>query len=301
MNEDFVEAVPLATTEDVSSIEVIHEATPEAGKDSLETTIINTEPQQEHEVVPDTLEPEISPIKTEVEVENQIKATSMETTDGASINVEVQPDPSLSETAPQDIEAQTQVDDTSNIKDEPIPESDTHIEAAGIEIEGPLEVPASSTKESQSTTQLEPEVKLVAPAEEEPSVIAQVEAGNLLSRIESEDVISQGPGEAIPTQAATTSVANVEDQIVAPVDIQLEHSTMVETSSTDELVEVTHLPIVEERPETLAPAVEPSYKSSDVGVAEDDRENQAEVISMAEHIEVKDIEVNLTCSLAKYY
>jgi hypothetical protein len=141
------------------------------------------------------------------------------TTNNVPIDVEVQP-----ETAPNaqsDIEVQTQVDDASNIKDEPIPESDIaqHFEAA--DSESPFEdVPStSSTKESENTIQLEPEVDFVAPAEEES--ITQVAAEDLLPKIEA-------PGETID------SVANVE----APVDVRSEHAAVVETSCTDELAGV---------------------------------------------------------------
>jgi hypothetical protein len=286
VNEAFIEAAPSATAEDVLSIdkvvpEVTHEAVPEAGNNSVMETALKVEPQREYEVdvtVPDTedtipdmhssppndpisvslpLEPEITLPETEVAAENQVEAAA--TTDAAPIDVEVQP--ILNETASnsqKDIGTQTQVDDISDFKDEPIPETEV------ADIEGPLaDVPPSSTKESRSTTQLEPEVDFVAPAEEEASAITQVEAENILPRIESEGVTSQSPDETISAaEDATASVANVEEQIIVPVDVQSEHSALVETSSTDKLAEVIHLPVVEERPETLAPPVEPSHKSS---------------------------------------
>jgi hypothetical protein len=111
---------------------------------------------------------------------------------------------------------------------------------------------------------LEPEVDFVAPAEEESSTITQVAAENLSPKIESEGPISQTPVETIPIpEDATTSVANVEDQIIAPVDVRSEHAAVIEPSSTDEPTEVILPPNVEESPETLTPLVEPSYKSSD--------------------------------------
>lgn len=132
-------------------------------------------------------------------------------------------------------------------------------------IEDPLEIiPASRTKESQSTTHLEPEVDFVAPPEEEAPAITQVEAANLLPRTESEDAISQSPDETIiiPEDAAT-SVTNVEDRIVEPVDVHSEHTTVVETSRREELAEVILSPNVEESPEKLVPPVEPVHKVPD--------------------------------------
>jgi hypothetical protein len=298
LDDAAIVTVGLAAAEGFSSMdkavtEGIHEAAPEAGNDSVESgTALNIEPQREHEVdvttapetedtpkdidsslrndptpVPLPLEPESSLIETESVAERQVETTSTATTDSGPIDAEVRPDPSLGETAPntqKDIEEQTQVDDTSNIKDEPIPESDI-IEAADTELEGPLEdVVASSTKESQSTLQLEPEVEFVAPAEEESSTIAQVAAENLSPKIESEGPISQTPVETIPIpEDATASTGNVEDQVILPVDVRSEHAAVVEMSSTDEPAEVILPPNVEERPETLTPLVEPLYKSSD--------------------------------------
>ena len=306
MNEAVMVAVGLATAEDFSSTdkvvpEVTHEATPEAGNDTVESGTLNIEPQleREHEddvtisetedtlpdinsslcndltPVPLPLEPDISLIKTELVVERQVETTSTASTNSVPIDVEVQPDPSfnLNETAPdaqKDIEVQTQVDGTSNIKDEPIPKSDIvqHIETAEVRLE---DVPASSAKQPQTAVQLEPEVDLVAPAEEEPSAITQVAAENLSPNIESEAAIYQTPGETIPIlEDATASVANIEDQIIAPVDVRSEHVAVVETSCTDELAEVILPSNVEESPETLTPLVEPLYKSSDdemVGVS----------------------------------
>ena len=301
MIEAAIVAAGLATAEGFSSMdkavpEVAHEAAPEAENESVESR--GAEPQQEHEVdvsapetedthpdvdsslrndptpVPLPLEPEISLTKTELVAERQVETTSTASTNSVPIDAEVQSDPSISETVPnvqKDIEeVQTQVDDSSNIKDEPIPESDAaqHIEVADTVIEGPLEeVPASSTKGSQNTVQLEPEVGSVAPAEEEPSATTQSE--DLLPNIESEGAISQLPVETIPIpEDATTPVANVEDQIIAPVDVRSEHGAVVETS-TDELAEVNLPSDVEESPEIVVPPVEPSYKDSDdiVGVS----------------------------------
>jgi hypothetical protein len=284
-----VGAVGLATVEGFSSMDKAEEATPKVGTDSVERTILNILPQREHEVdvttAPETedthpdidssirndltpaplpLEHESSFIETESVAERQVESTSTATTKSVPIDVEVQPDPSLGETAPnaqKDIEeVQTRVDDAS-IMDEAIPESDIvqHIEAADTELEGtPEEVPA---KESQNAVQLEPEVGFVAPAEEEYSAIAQE---NLSPKIESEVAISQTPVETIPiSEDANPSVANVEDQIIAPVDVRSEHAAVMETSSTNESTEVTLSPNVEGSPETLTPLVEPSYKSSD--------------------------------------
>ena len=272
--------------------EGIHEATPDARTESVESeTTHNKEPQQELEVdvttVPETekshpeidsslpndpapvplaLEPESSLIETELVAESQVETTSTATTRSVPIDVEDQPEPSLSETSPKDIEEiRTQVDDdTSNIKDEPIPESNVaqHIEAADTELEAPSnEVP---TKESH-VIQLEPEVDFVAPAEEEPSAIAQLASENLSPEIESESAISQTSVETLPIpEDSTASQANVEDQIIAPVDARSEHAAVVvETLSTDEPAEVILPPNLEESPETLKPPVEPSYKVSE--------------------------------------
>lgn len=205
-------------------------------------------------------------ITTEVEAENQVETTSLATTDGPII-VEAQLGPSLSETTPhsqRDIEIPTQVGDTFNIKDKPIPESDVahHIEDAGIE--GPLEDGPASTTKAQNTVQLEPDADPVAPAAKEPSAITQVDAENLLPRVESEGATSQRSDETMPIpKDIAASVPSVEDQIVAPVDVQSEHATVVETSYTDELTEVVLLPSAEEEsPETLAPSVETTYESS---------------------------------------
>ena len=295
MNDDVILAVGLASAEDFSSMdkevpEVNHEATPKSESHSVESeTTLNIEPpQREHEVdvtVPETegtlpdihlslrndtpvplpLEPENSTFQTELVAERQVEITSTTTTNSVPIDVEVQPDPSSSETAAdaqRNIEIQTVVD-TSDIKDEPISESDIaqHIEAADSEsvLEG---VPASTTKESQNTVQLEPDV-FIAPAEEEPT-ITQVATENLLPKIESEGPISQTPGDTIPIlEDATVAVANVEDRTIAPVDVGSQHAAVVETSSTDKVAEVILPPNVEESPENLIPLVEPSYKGSD--------------------------------------
>ena len=288
MNETVILAVGLAAGEDVSSMdkevpEDIHEATPEAGNDSVEseTTLNNIEPsQREHEVdgtLPDThsnlrndaaptplpLEPETRLPETELVAERQVETTSM-ATNSIPIDVEVQPDPSSSETAPntqKDIEVQTEVDHTANITDEPIPESDStqHIEAT--DTESALEdVPTSSTKESQSTVQLELEEDFVAPAEEKLSAVNQVAVEDLLPKIENEAM-------PIP-EDVTASVADIEDQIIAPVDVGSEQAAVVETSSTDELAEAILPSNVEENYETLMPLVEPSHKGSDDKIVE---------------------------------
>jgi hypothetical protein len=303
VNEGVIVAVGLATAEDISSLgpEVTtQEATPEAGKD-FEMTTLNIESQREHEEVDvtvpseavDTLspdihsnlrgaptpvslpvEPEISLTETELVDETQVETTSAATTNCVSIDVEVQPDPNINQTAPNGqeyIEAQIQVDDvTSNIKDEPIPESDSDSDTVAQRIEAsadtegfPLEdVPASSTEQSQNIVQLVPEVDFVAPAEEDPLAITQAAAAEILlaPKFESKDAIPQTPGETIPIpEDATASVANVEDQIIAPVDVGSEHAAETETCTE----EVIPPPNVEESPETLTPLVEPSYKSSD--------------------------------------
>ena len=301
MNEAVILAVGLATAEDFSSMdkevpEVTHETTPKAENHSVESgTTLTIEPQQrEHEVdvtapetggtlpdihsstrndgtpVPLPLEPENSPIQTELIAERQVEITSTATTNSVPIDVEDQPDPSSNETAAnaqKDIEGQVQVIDTSDIKDEPIPESDI---AQAADSESVLEVvPTSSTKESQNTVQLEPENDFVAPAEEEPSAITQVAAEDLLPKIESEGPISQISSETIPIlEEATAAVANVEDQIIPPVDIESAQAAVVETSSTDEHAIVILPPNVEENIETLTPLVEPSHKGSDDEIVE---------------------------------
>ena len=222
-DEAFTETVRPTTTEDFSSVdkvvpEVTHE--PEAGNDLVEPrTTLNLEPQGEHEVddtVPAAeentildVEPEVQLGKTEVEAESQVEAASVPTIQGASADMEVQPDPSLTEVASthNDIEVETQVDDASNINDELIPELDDahHIEAAGTK--SFLEDSASGTKESQTTAPLAPEIDLVTSAKEAPSII------NLLS---SEVGVSQGPGETIPIpENGTAPVVSIGDQIVA--------------------------------------------------------------------------------------
>ena len=171
-----IAAVGLATAEGFSSVdkeepEGTHEATPEAGIDSVEsvTTTLNVEPKQEHEVdvttvpqteethpdvdsslrddptpVPLALEPESSQIETELAAESQVETTSVATI-SVPIDVEDQPDPNLSETSPnaqKDIEeVQTQVDDAFTIKDEPIPES--NVAVVGEKTEGQMEIESS--------------------------------------------------------------------------------------------------------------------------------------------------------------
>ena len=151
--------------------------------------------------------------------------------------MEGQLDPSLSVTVPNaekdTEEVQSLVDDTSNIKDEPIPKPDVvqHIDAA--DTVGPLE--DASTKESQITVHLEPDVDVVAPVEEEPSTISQITAEDLLPKIESENAaISQTPLETTITPEDTTaSVANVEDQIIVPVDVRSDHAAVVVESGIE--------------------------------------------------------------------
>ena len=167
-----IAAVGLAAAEGFSSMdkavpEGTHEAAPEAGNDSVESgTTLDVESQQEHEAtvpemedthpgidsslpdetpVPLALEPESSLIGTELVAESQVETTSAATTRSVPIDVEDQPNSSLSETLPnaqKDIEeVQTQVDDASNIKDEPIPES--NVAVVGEETEGQFEIESS--------------------------------------------------------------------------------------------------------------------------------------------------------------
>ena len=294
MVEAAIVGVGLASAVGFSGMEVpegIHETTLEGGVESVESgTIFNVEPPREHVVdvttapetegthpyidsslrndptpVPLALEPESSLVKTELVTERQVEATSTATTNSVPIDAEVQPDPISSESAPdaqKDIEeVQTQVDGTSEIAQ--------HVEAAAdTELEGPPEgVSASSTMESQSTVQLEPEV---APAEEELSAITQVATENPLPEVENVAGISSAPREIVPIREdATDSIAGAEDQI-APVEVRLEHATGVETSSTDTRADDILPPNVEERPETLTPLIEPSHQSPDdeiVGVS----------------------------------
>ena len=272
--------------------DVIHETTPKAGNDSVENrTTHNGEPQQEREVdvitapetedahpdihlslcndstpVPLPADSESSLIETGLVAERQVETTSA-TTNGVPINVEDQRDPSLLEpasNAEEDTEeVQTQVVDTSNIKDEPIPESDVaqHIEAA--DTDGPLE--DASTKESQITVQLEPDVDSVLPGEGESSTITQVATEDLLPKVESEDTTSQTPVESIPVPEDTTApVADVEEQIIAPVDVGSEHASVVaheveteveaETHETDGTTATNEF-AASESPETEKPAV----------------------------------------------
>lgn len=269
--------VGLATTEGFSSVdkvipEVTHEPAPEVENDSVESeTFLNVELQREHEVdvtaagtedthpaihssfhndstpVPLPLEPEMDLIKPDLVAERQVETTSTATTKSVTTDVDVQPDPSSS------------LDDTSNIKDGSITELEV-VQHVGA-VDTPLEDTSSSTKESQNNVQLEPDV---AQAEEEPSAIAQVTAENLSPKIENVGGISPAPGEIIPIREdATTSIANVEDQVIAPVDVRSEHAVVVETSSTDKPGEDIISSNAEENPETLTPPVEPSYKSSD--------------------------------------
>ena len=236
MNVAFVKTVPLTTTEDVSSMDKLdpgltYEVGPEADNDLVASgTTPNIDLDWEHKVdatvsvakdtpdimnlrdepspVPLPLGHEIGPIKTEVEEEIQVEVAYTPAIEDAP-TVEVQPDPSPSETAPnihKDIEVETQVDDSSNIKHESIPESDItyHIEA---ESEGPLkDAPVSSMKVAQ--TQLDPE----APEEEKPSVISQVETDSLPPRIENEDAPSQTLGK----------IGVLEPQAIIAEDVETE-------------------------------------------------------------------------------
>ena len=268
-----IAAVGLATAEGFSSMdkalpEGTHEAAPEAGNDSVESgTTLDIESQHDVDVTapeaedshldmdsslhndptpePLHLEPESRLIETELLAEYKVETTSTAVTKIVPIDADVQFDSSLSETAPsaqKDIEeVEIQVGDT-DIKDIPTHESDVaqHIEAADTEVDGPPEeVPAKDF-------QVESEVDFVAPAEDEPSAIAQSEG--LLPEIEIE---------AIPIpEDAIASVTNVEDQVTAPVDVRSDHAAVVEISSILP-------PNVEESPATLTTLVEPSYKSED--------------------------------------
>ena len=294
MDEIAIVAVGLATAEGFSSMEKVvpegvHEATLETEDNSVEKG--TTERQQEHEVdvtAPETEDtyPDIDsshhdeptpfhsplePIKTDSAAEAQVEIATTATTKSIATDMEDQTDSGSNETAPnaeKDIEGvPTQVDETSNIKDEPIPGSHIvqYIEAGDSEPEGPVEdVPAPSTKESLNTVQSEPEADFVAPAEQEPSAITQVATEYLSPKIESEEAISRASDEIIPVpEDATTSVANVEDQIIVPVDGGPE-----QVSSTDKPAEVIVPPNVEESVETLKPLVAPSYKDSDDQIVE---------------------------------
>jgi hypothetical protein len=297
VNEAAIVAVGLAAAEGFSSIdkevpEVTNEATPEAGNDSVGSrTIPNVESQPEHEVdvtapeaentltdidtsLPDDPIPAPLPLETEsslirTELVAEIETAPTATTNNVPVDTEVQPDPSSSATVPN---APKDTEKVESQVDEPISESNSesnivqHINAADAEFEDHLEdVPALNTKESENAVQLEAEVDFVAPAEEGSSTIVQAE--DLLPKIESE---------AIPIlEDLTASVTNVEDQIIAPVDVRSEHAALAGTSSTDKPAEVILPPnveesLLEESPETLTPPVEPSYKSSDneiVGVS----------------------------------
>ena len=280
-------AVGLATAEGFSSMEKlvpegVHEATPETADDSVEKG--TTERQQEHEVdvtAPETEDthPDIGsshydeptpvplplePIETDSAAEPQGEIATA-TAEGIPTDVEYQPDSGSNETAPiaeKDIEeVQIQSDDTSNIKDELIPESDVvqHVEAGDSELEGRVEdVPSPSMKESQNTVQLEPEADFVALAEEEPSAITHGAAEHLSPNIENEEAISRASDEIIPIpEESTPPVANVEDEIIVPVDVP------EQVSSPDKPAEVIVPPIAEERLDTLKPLVASSYKDFD--------------------------------------
>ena len=285
-------AIGLAAAEGVSSIdkvvllpEDVHEATPETDDSSVEKG--RTEPQREHEV--DVTAPEtkdihadidssprneptpvplpLEPVITESAAEPQVETASTATTKSVATDMENQPDSDSNETAlnaEKEIEeVPTQVDDTSNIKGEPIHESDVvqHIETGDSELE---DVPSPRTKESQNTFQLEPEADFVAPAEQEPSAMTEVAAEHISPNIESEEAISRASGEIIPIpEESSPPVANVEDQIIAPVDVRPE-----QVSSTDKPAEVIVPPNVEERLETLKPLVASSYKDSDYDIVE---------------------------------
>ena len=301
-NEAAIVAVGLAAAEGFTNLdkvvvpEGIHEGTPETGNNAMESgTTPTVEAQREHEVVvtaaPETedahpdiysnlpinltpvflpAEPENSLIETELVAERQVETTSSATS--VPIDVEDQRSPGLIETVPSaekdTEEVQTQVDDTSNIKDESIPESDVaqHIEAADTVFEGPSEdVPASSTKSSSGIVQLEQEVDFLAPVEEEPSAISQVAAEDLLPKIESKGTTSRTLVETIPiTEDATAPVTDVENQIIAPVDVRSEHIAVVahgvenevdaETQGTDAATATNELAAAES-PETDQPVL----------------------------------------------
>ena len=261
-------AVDVSSSPDKVVPEVSHEAKPEAGNDSVETgTTLNVEQQQEREVdvtaapetedththidsnlpndstpVPLPVESESSLVETDLVAERQVETNSSATS--IPINEEHQPDPSLTETAPdaekETEEVQTQVDDTSNIKDETIPKSDVAQYVETADTEGPLE--DASTKESQITFQLEPEVDSVLPVEEEPSTITQIAAEDILPKTESEGAaISQAPVETIQIPEDTTApVADVEEQIISPVDVRSEPAAVVAHEEETEVEAESH-------------------------------------------------------------
>ena len=280
--EAAIVAAGLATAEGFSSVEklvpeVSHEATPEAANDSVESE--KEEPQREHKVdvttapetedahpdihsnlpndsvpVPLPVEPEIGPIETELVDERQV-----ETTSATSVPIdEDQLEPSSIETAPNTEKDTEEVQTQADIRDELIPESDVapHTEAA--DSEGPLEEKDASTKESQITVQLEPDVDSV-PTEEEPSTITQVAAEDLLPKIESEGAaISQAPLETIPIpEEATAPVADVEEQIIAPVDVRSEHVAVVAHGVENEVEAETHGTVAATATNELAAAESP--------------------------------------------
>lgn len=105
-----------------------------------------------------------------------------------------------------------------------------------------------------------------AKIDEETAVVAAVAAvATGVGVVSTAAAIANGlptdPSLAEAVTANATSVAGNEGQIVAPVDVRSESAALVETSRTDELVEVILPPKVKESPETLAPMVEPSYES----------------------------------------
>lgn len=151
--------VQLATSEGFSSAnevesEITHTAAPESGNDSLESgAAFAIEPQCEREVdaildIPSNLrngstagiEPEVRLVKTD---EIQVEPAPKPTIEAAPIDVQIQPVTETPSNTQDDIKVETQVDDTSNFKNEPTPESDTtnHIQDADIEaLEGSVPV-----------------------------------------------------------------------------------------------------------------------------------------------------------------
>ena len=172
-------------------------------------------------------------ITTEVEAENQAEATSLSTTDGTPIIVEVQPEPSPSETTPtsqKDIEIPTQVDDTFNIQDKPIPESDV----AHLPISSPSRSLDIDTKSIDETKE-----SVIKPTEEakidEESAVAATVSG----------VVIASAAVAITNELPTAQPSLEAVMAKAEVD----HSADIEPSST---------PIA--AVETVVPSPEPTMK-----------------------------------------
>jgi hypothetical protein len=173
-----------------------------------------------------------------------------------------------------------------------IPEPEIEIEARA------KPCPTSTTEESSVvfTSELEtPQAMEVAPAPVAHSLLAEPESldvKNTVSQPETKELQSELEPKAIETESMSSPVKD---------------KTGVAVGKTSDPVPVLTTP--QQLHEAAAQEIfQP--QSNVVPVAKDDRENQAEVItsstkleefSMAEHIEVKDIEVSLTCSFAKYY